>query len=83
MPFTTTDTSNPRHIKPQTNITKTLQTSDNKYRAANYITDKYTLSYLHNTEQISYKIALRKYKLKEKKFFLEYSENPIYFQVFE
>ena len=38
----TPDTSNLRHIKPQTH-----QTSDKEYRAANYTTDKNTLSYFN------------------------------------
>ena len=48
VPFTAPDTSNPRHIKPQTRQTqdtsnprhvkpKTHQTSDKEYRAANYM----------------------------------------------
>ena len=40
VPFTTLDILKPRHIKPQTNITKTHQTSDKENRAANYTTDK-------------------------------------------
>ena len=40
VPFTTPNTSIPRHIKPNTH-----QTLDKEYRAANYTTDKNTFLY--------------------------------------
>ena len=44
VPFTTPDILKLRHVQPQTNITKTHQTSDKEYRAANNPTDKNTFS---------------------------------------
>ena len=57
----TPDTSNPRHIKPQTH-----QTSDKEYRAANYTTDKNTFSYfkwksvLFSSFQIGFQLKYEK-----------------------